>query len=97
MQSLLIGWLMVTFIQGTGGFGVPVAVCAPMLVAVGFTPIQAVAMASLGDTWAVTFGSLGTSFQTLMAVTGLPAEVLAHLLRACCWGLPAFPAGCWWP
>lgn len=63
MQSLLIGWLMVTFIQGTGGFGVPVAVCAPILVAIGFTPLQAVAMTSLGDTWAVTFGSLGASLK----------------------------------
>ncbi|MBW6467073.1 MAG: L-lactate permease [Brevefilum sp.] len=92
MQSLLIGWLMVTFIQGTGGFGVPVAVCAPMLVAVGFTPIQAVAMASLGDTWAVTFGSLGTSFQTLIAVTGLPANELAPY-SAMLLGFASFPSG----
>jgi lactate permease len=96
MQSLLIGWLMVTFIQGTGGFGVPVAVCAPMLMAVGFTPIQAVAMASLGDTWAVTFGSLGTSFQTLIAVTGLSADVLAPY-TAILLGIASFPQlGCWW-
>lgn len=92
MQSLLIGWLMVTFIQGTGGFGVPVAVCAPILVAIGFTPVQAVAMASLGDTWAVTFGSLGTSFQTLMAVTGLPADVLAPY-SALLLGIASFPSG----
>ena len=92
MQSLLIGWLMVTFIQGTGGFGVPVAVCAPMLVAVGFSPIQAVAMASLGDTWAVTFGSLGTSFQTLIAVTGLPASELAPY-SALLLGIASFPSG----
>jgi lactate permease len=92
MQSLLIGWLMVTFIQGTGGFGVPVAVCAPMLMAVGFTPIQAVAMASLGDTWAVTFGSLGTSFQTLIAITGLSADVLAPY-TAILLGIASFPAG----
>ncbi len=92
MQSLLIGWLMVTFIQGMGGFGVPVAVCAPMLVAVGFTPIQAVAMASLGDTWAVTFGSLGTSFQTLMAVTGFSADALAPY-TAVLLGIAAFPSG----
>jgi lactate permease len=71
MQSLLIGWLMVTFLQGLGGFGVPVAVCAPMLVGLGFSPVQAVAMASMGDGWAVTFGSLGSSFQSLMEVTGL--------------------------
>jgi lactate permease len=92
MQSLLIGWLMVTFIQGMGGFGVPVAVCAPMLVGLGFTPIQAVAMASLGDGWAVTFGSLASSFQSLMAVTGLSGEELAPL-SALLMGISAFPSG----
>jgi len=92
MQSLIIGWLMVTFVQGMGGFGVPVAVCAPMLVGLGFTPIQAVVMASLGDGWAVTFGSLGTSFQAMMAVTGLPAETLAPL-AAILLGIAAFPSG----
>ncbi len=92
MQSLLIGWLMVTFIQGTGGFGVPVAVCAPLLVAIGFTPIQAVAMASLGDTWAVTFGSLATSFQTLLAVTGIDPGGVAHY-SALLLGIVGFPAG----
>ncbi len=92
MQSLLIGWLMVTFIQGMGGFGVPVAVCAPMLVGLGYSPIQAVAMASIGAGWAVTFGSLGTSFQTLMAVTGLSAEVLAPF-SALLLGISGFPSG----
>ena len=92
MQSLLIGWLMVTFIQGTGGFGVPVAVCAPILVAIGFTPIQAVAMASLGDTWAVTFGSLGASFKALIAVSGLTADELARY-TAILLGVVSFPSG----
>lgn len=77
MQSLVIGWLMVSFLQGMGGFGVPVAVCAPLLVALGFSPVQAVAMAAIGHGWAVTYGSLASSFQTLIAVTGMPGEVLA--------------------
>ena len=92
MQSLLIGWLMVTFLQGMGGFGVPVAVCAPILVGLGFTPVQAVAMASLGDGWAVAFGSLGTSFQSLIAVTGLTANELAPL-SALLIGIAGFPSG----
>ncbi|MDT8380621.1 MAG: L-lactate permease [Brevefilum sp.] len=92
MQSLLIGWLMVTFLQGLGGFGVPVAVCAPMLVGLGFSPVQAVAMASLGDGWAVTFGSLGSSFQSLMAVTGLSYEELGPL-SAILIGISGFPSG----
>lgn len=92
MQSLLIGWLMVSFLQGMGGFGVPVAVVAPLLVGLGYAPIQAVVMASIGHGWAVTFGSLASSFQTLMAVTGLPGEVLAPM-AALLLGIACIPSG----
>ncbi len=77
-QSLLISWIFVSLLQGVGGFGVPVAVVAPLLVGLGYSATQAVIMASLGHGWAVTFGSLGTSFVALTAVTGLPGEALAH-------------------
>ncbi len=77
-QSLLISWVFVSLLQGVGGFGVPVAVVAPLLVGLGYTATQSVIMASLGHGWAVTFGSLGTSFVALTAVTGLPGEALAH-------------------
>ena len=76
MQGLLLGWLFASFLQGMGGFGVPVAVAAPLLVGLGYTPVQAVLMACLGHGWAVNFGSLATSFQTLLAVTNLPGELL---------------------
>ncbi|MEA3327550.1 MAG: L-lactate permease [Chloroflexota bacterium] len=92
MQSLLIGWLMASFLQGMGGFGVPVAVVAPLLVGLGFAPIQSVAIASFGHGWAVTFGSLATSFQSLMAVTGLPGEMLAPL-TALLLGIACLPSG----
>ena len=73
-QSLLISWVFVSLLQGVGGFGVPVAVVAPLLVGLGYTATQSVIMASLGHGWAVTFGSLGTSFVALTAVTGLPGR-----------------------
>lgn len=92
MQSLLIGWLMVSFLQGMGGFGVPVAVVAPLLVGLGYAPIQAVAMASIGHGWAVTFGSLASSFQSLMAVTGLPGADLAPM-SAVLLGIACVPSG----
>jgi len=102
MQGLLLGWLFASFLQGMGGFGVPVAVAAPLLVGLGFNPVQSVLMACLGHGWAVNFGSLATSFQALMAVTGLPGEVLAPqsaiLLGAAsivCGGLVAFVASGW--
>ena len=77
-QSLLISWVFVSLLQGVGGFGVPVAVVAPLLVGLGYSATQSVIMAALGHGWAVTFGSLGTSFVALTAVTGLSGEVLAH-------------------
>lgn len=102
MQGLLIGWLFASFLQGMGGFGVPVAVAAPLLVGLGFNPVQAVVMACIGHGWAVNYGSLATSFQTLMAVTGLPGEVLAPdsawllgLSAYACGAIVALVAGGW--
>jgi len=66
-----------SFLQGMGGCGVPVAVAAPLLVSTGFNPIQALVMASIGHAWGVSFGSMASSFQTMMAITGLPGEALA--------------------
>ena len=77
MQSLVIGWGFASFLQGVGGFGVPVAVVAPILVGLGFPPISAIIIPSIGSGWAVTFGSLGSSFQALLATTGLSSAELA--------------------
>ncbi len=79
MQAMVIGWVFASFLQGVGGFGVPVAVIAPILVGLGFSPLGAVIIPSVGHGWAVTFGSLGSSFQALIAATGLPGETLAPL------------------
>ena len=77
MLALLNGWVFASFLQGVGGFGVPVAVIAPLLISLGFPAVSAVVMSSVGHAWGVTFGSLGSSFQALMAATGLPGAVLA--------------------
>jgi lactate permease len=77
MQALLLGWAFSSFLQGVGGFGVPVAVLGPLLVGLGFPTVAAVVIPSVGHPWAVTFGSLGSSFYALMAATGRPGEELA--------------------
>lgn len=77
MQALIIGWVFASFLQGVGGFGVPVAVIAPLLGGLGFTPLSAVVIPSIGHSWAVTFGSLGSSFNAMMAATGLGWPQLA--------------------
>jgi lactate permease len=102
MQALIIGWVFASFLQGVGGFGVPVAVIAPILVGLDFSPLAAVIIPSLGHGWAVTFGSLGSSFQALMSATGLPAETLAptaalflSLSALAVGGMVAHAAGGW--
>jgi len=92
MQALLIGWAFASFLQGVGGFGVPTAVTAPILVGLGFPPLAAVVVPSLGHAWSVTFGSLGSSFQALMASSGLPGQVLAPA-SAGLMGLACFGSG----
>lgn len=77
MQAIIIGWVFATFLQGVGGFGVPVAVIAPILVGLGFSPLSAVIIPSIGHGWAVTFGSMGSSFQALLAATNQPEALLA--------------------
>ena len=76
-QALIIGWGFSSFIQGVTGFGVPVAVAAPLLIVLGFSPVRAAAMTLVGHGWAVTFGSLGSSYYTIQLVTGIDSTVIA--------------------
>ncbi|MBK8984914.1 MAG: L-lactate permease [Chloroflexi bacterium] len=89
-QALLLAWIFGSFLQGASGYGVPAAVVAPLLLALGFGATEAVTMALIGHAWAVTFGSLGSSFLSLVAATGLPGEELAGptavMLAVCCLG-----------
>ncbi len=77
MQLLILGWAFTSFIQGTGGLGVPMAVVAPLLVGLGFDPMVAVVVSGVGHGWSVTFGSLGTPFRGLLAATGMEPGAFA--------------------
>ncbi len=72
MQLLILGFAFSSFLQGVAGFGVPVAVVAPLLIGLGFPPVQATTVPLVAHAWAVTMGDLASSFQALLAVTGLP-------------------------
>jgi lactate permease len=76
IQLLIFGWIFSSFLQGVAGYGVPIAVVAPLLVGLGFSPVVSVAVPAIGHSWSVTFGSMGASFQAMMAVTGLSADYL---------------------
>lgn len=74
---IVLAWAFSAVLEGLAGFGLPIAVVAPMLAALGVSPIVAVAAVAVGHSWSVTFGDMGVIFQTLTAVVKLDAAYLA--------------------
>ena len=74
---LVLAWTFSGLVEGLTGFGLPVAIVAPMLVGIGVEPVLAVAVVAVGHAWAVTFGSMGLGLQTLGAVTQMDPALLA--------------------
>lgn len=60
VQVIIIAWLFGAFIEGAAGFGTPAALCAPLLVALGFPALPAVVMALIANSSPVSFGAVGT-------------------------------------
>ena len=77
LQLLLLSWAFSSFLQGVAGFGVPIAVVAPLLIGMGFSPVVSVAAVAVGHSWSVTFGDIASSFQALIAASGLEGQALA--------------------
>lgn len=77
LQIYLVGMVFPAWLQGVLGFGTPVAVTAPLLVGLGFNPVVALVVPSLGHAGTITFGSLGSSFWVLQRFTGLSEGPLA--------------------
>lgn len=78
VQLLIIGWLFVGFLEGAAGFGTPAAIVAPLLVALGFSPLAAVVLALVADSAAVSFGAVGTPVLVGLA-QGVPGITAAEL------------------
>jgi lactate permease len=60
VQSILLVFLMGSFIEGAAGFGTPAAIVGPLLVGLGWPPMAAVVVALTGNILAITFGAVGT-------------------------------------
>ena len=76
--ALLIAWFFTLFMEGGAGFGSPVALAAPFLVGIGYTPLVAVVIAMIGNAVGVSFGAIGTPIVPMVAATGLdPLELSA--------------------
>ncbi|HWA68514.1 MAG TPA: L-lactate permease [Rhizomicrobium sp.] len=77
---IVIGYGFGALLEGVTGFGAPVAICASLLIMLGFKAVDAVVYALLFNTAPVAFGSLGIPITTLAGVTGLPADALGAMV-----------------
>jgi lactate permease len=79
---LVTAWIFPSFVQGVAGFGTPIVVSAPLLVAMGVSRVRAVAMPLIGYHWAVGFGSVGSSFYMGALTARLSPEETHHYAAA---------------
>jgi lactate permease len=74
---LLIAFCFGAFIEGTSGFGTPVAVSASLLAGLGLPAFTAAALCLVANTAPVAFGALATPIVGLAGVTALPIGTLS--------------------
>src|ERR1700744_30987 len=80
IQALIVAFCFGALIEGLAGFGTPVAITSLMLIALGFSPLRAAALALVADTATVAFGAVGIPIITLAGVTGLPVGDLSAMV-----------------
>ncbi|MDR1829127.1 MAG: L-lactate permease [Methylobacteriaceae bacterium] len=79
LRVLAVGWCFSSFLQGPTGFGVPIAVTAPIMLAIGVRPLWAVVVPLVGHAWGNTFGTLALAWDALVQQTSLGVNpVLFH-------------------
>ncbi len=77
IQTILVAFCLGALLEGSAGFGAPVAVTACLLVGLGFEPRKAVIVALIANTAPVAFGGLGIPIVALAGVTGLSLSQLS--------------------
>lgn len=82
LQMLTLGWCFSSFLQGPSGFGVPVAVVAPLLISIGVKPLWAVVVPLLGHAWGNSFGTLALAWEALVQLSGPDVDIPATAFRA---------------
>ena len=80
LQLVLIAFCFGAFFEGAAGFGTPVAVCAAILIGLGFSPLAASGLSLIANTAPVAFGALGSPVIALAAVTGLDLLQLSSMI-----------------
>jgi lactate permease len=79
LQCVLIAFSFGAIIEGTSGFGTPVAIAGAVMVGLGFKPFQSAVLNLLANTAPVAWGAIGTPIVTLAAVSGLDQVTLSAM------------------
>ncbi len=79
VQAVLVGFCFGALLEGTAGFGAPVAIASFLLLGLGFSSRQAVTVSLIANTSPVAFGALGIPIVALAAVTGLDLMKLSAM------------------
>lgn len=80
IQVLLVAFCFGALLEGTAGFGAPVAITAFLLVELGFEARRAVVVSLIANTAPVAFGGLGIPIVALAGVTGLDISRLSSMV-----------------
>jgi len=87
LQVLLIAFSFGAIIEGTSGFGTPVAIAGAVMVGLGFKPFQSAVLNLLANTAPVAWGAIGTPIVVLASVSGLDqltiSKMAGHQLPFC--------------
>lgn len=89
---LVMAWMLSALVENLAGFGLPIAIIAPMLILLGVAPVRAVAASAIGHSWAVSLGSMGLAFRTMTDITGM-SETEVFPFTALLLGVTVFLTG----
>jgi lactate permease len=79
LQAIFIAFAFGSFIEGTAGFGTPVAITAAMLVGLGFNPLYAAGICLIANTAPVAFGAIGIPVVVAAKVADLDVMQISRI------------------
>lgn len=80
LQAIFIAFAFGSFIEGTAGFGTPVAITAAMLMGLGFKPIYAAGICLIANTAPVAFGAIGVPVLVAAQVSGFSDLTVSQIV-----------------
>lgn len=80
IQVLLIAFCFGGFLEGAAGFGIPIAICAALLVTLGFDPVKAALYALVANAASGAYGAIGIPVINGATQGGVDASALNTMM-----------------